>query len=613
MLNIPDSVKALFKQDGVRKNFRVQFPNGEYPDITNENIVQESVKFTESICSQDVMKFGLTEASAIEFETVGIGNMFGMTISCGIEIDLSSLSAADIAVIASGTWDGVYTAEADSDIGYAYFRVPYGVFSVDKCPRDHEAMTHRKVSAYSNLGTSNLWKQANDTMLSIPGDGSARTYTPSADALALSAVYASDPDYLLNLNYGKTTLGFDTSYSSSALSVSNSSPTIQNRKFQYKTANGTTKTVYPAIYYRDTTVNSSVGGDVIGYANSRNNISAYFPNVPDRETILQAYHGIMTDLDLEQSGYASWDEVDNAFWGVLVTYVDQYTSYGTRIWWASGKNSQHYSLDNGESAYYLYRPDIDLHLFFMMGVGYYTYNSNTHLWTGTKLLSFDTGTFAVYIPDVAAPLLWVNLSYNNTGTAWNPIGNGGIGGYFPIFLDAFKILDILNAYLEINAEFGKVNRNGTVSAVQLSDDSPTPVIPSEYSSAWWDEYTVRSVGSVNFPLYTQEVCTYSFGDGTSVYDMSDNAMLKSTVASQGTIEQMLDRTFIPKLDVIHFTPIELEAKGLPYWEAGDALTLTAEDGTVVDTYVMRMEINGIQVLTANIESTSGSIIGSEAE
>ena len=89
MLNIPESVKTLFKRDGVRKNFRVHFPNGELSDITNENVVQESVKFTESLCSQDVLKFGLTEASVIEFETVGIGNMYGMTIECGIEIDLS--------------------------------------------------------------------------------------------------------------------------------------------------------------------------------------------------------------------------------------------------------------------------------------------------------------------------------------------------------------------------------------------------------------------------------------------------------------------------------------------------------------------------------------------
>ena len=77
MLNIPDSVKAPYKQDGVRKNFRAHFPGGELPDITNDNIVQESVKFTESICSQDVFKFGLTEASVIEFETVGVANMYG--------------------------------------------------------------------------------------------------------------------------------------------------------------------------------------------------------------------------------------------------------------------------------------------------------------------------------------------------------------------------------------------------------------------------------------------------------------------------------------------------------------------------------------------------------
>ena len=143
MLNIPDSVKALFKQDGVRKNFRAHFPNGELSDLTNENVMQESVKFTESVCSQDVFKFGLTEASVIEFETVGGGNMYGMTIDCSCEIDCSSLSAADKAAIAAGTWDGTWDGENE------VFSVPYGTFRVESCPRDHQAMAHRKVTAYT--------------------------------------------------------------------------------------------------------------------------------------------------------------------------------------------------------------------------------------------------------------------------------------------------------------------------------------------------------------------------------------------------------------------------------------------------------------------------------
>jgi hypothetical protein len=42
---------------------------------------------------------------------------------------------------------------------------------------------------------------------------------------------------------------------------------------------------------------------------------------------------------------------------------------------------------------------------------------------------------------------------------------------------------------------------------------------------------------------------------------------------------------------------------MPWIEAADALQLTAEDSTVVNTYAMRHEISGIQALFAAIESS----------
>ena len=148
MLTIPSQIKTLYQTDGVQKNFRVHFPNGEYSDITNSDVVSESVHFTESLCSQSVFKFGLAEASVLEFETVGIGNMYGMTIEASIEIDTSSLSAAQISAIQADEGDGTLVLVSASDIGYGFYRIPLGVFRVDSCPRNHGAMAHRKVTAY---------------------------------------------------------------------------------------------------------------------------------------------------------------------------------------------------------------------------------------------------------------------------------------------------------------------------------------------------------------------------------------------------------------------------------------------------------------------------------
>lgn len=88
MLNIPEKVKTLFREDSIRKKLRIHFPNGEREDITNPNILSESFSFTESLCSQSTLKFGLCEASEIQFTTVGIGNIKGCEIEASIALDM---------------------------------------------------------------------------------------------------------------------------------------------------------------------------------------------------------------------------------------------------------------------------------------------------------------------------------------------------------------------------------------------------------------------------------------------------------------------------------------------------------------------------------------------
>jgi len=86
MIKIPDEIKALFKKDNVPKNIRIHFPNGEHEDITNENVIEESMVFTESICSQENLKFGLCESNVLQLETVGVGNIKGCTIEVDLEV-----------------------------------------------------------------------------------------------------------------------------------------------------------------------------------------------------------------------------------------------------------------------------------------------------------------------------------------------------------------------------------------------------------------------------------------------------------------------------------------------------------------------------------------------
>ena len=141
MLNIPYSIKSLLNTDSVNKNIRIHFPNGERSDISNNQIVQDSVEFTESLCSQNTLKFGLCESPIFECEVVGVGNIKGNTIEvyCEVYCDAS---------VSGSVWQ--------NDLQHYVYQIPYGTFVVDSCKRQAD-MIHRKIVAYSSITVQNIF------------------------------------------------------------------------------------------------------------------------------------------------------------------------------------------------------------------------------------------------------------------------------------------------------------------------------------------------------------------------------------------------------------------------------------------------------------------------
>ena len=135
MISVPYTIKELYHQDHAYKNIRIHFPNGERSDICNNLIVKDSVSFTESLCSQDTLKFGLCEASVFECETVGVGDIKGATIEVSCEIECPA---------------GITGAEWKSDLQKYVHSIPYGTFIVKESKRQAD-VHHRKIVAYSKM------------------------------------------------------------------------------------------------------------------------------------------------------------------------------------------------------------------------------------------------------------------------------------------------------------------------------------------------------------------------------------------------------------------------------------------------------------------------------
>lgn len=635
MLNIPDKIKELFDRDGVRKNFRARFPGGELPDITNRDVVRESVRFTESLCSRDVLKFGLTEASVIEFETVGVGNMYGMMIEAFCEVDTSSLTSEEINSIQGGTWDGELVERAASDIGWPFFRIPYGLFRVESCPRNHEAMAHRQVTAYS-LSYSRL----NRTLPGFPAN--MPFYSMNIDPAAFYAQATGEgltetaPYYWASATIIEESL-YDANgniYTFVAAAEDGSALSVGTWRFNSGGSNNADfaridmtipqeyALIAETILQKLEELGLDLTYDVKKSKIYKSNRDALLDKMPIFFSPV-----IETRAYKPPNNYAYYEPIifQNLVPGKLMPIIRDYVSPdasvsdpNTRCAFAPGSDKL---FDSLSSTFQYIKSSVD---YIRMSATGTTVQNPTVIITLPPRPEIPEPTVRSFVlSNPSAHKLW----FTNTGTAPVPLTMDTQTGATSSklenlprysYVDAYDREALIDGFLELNAKFGKVDRRGKLQGVRLATDNPVSVNPEQYSQFWWDEYDVEPIGTVIYSFEDAEngesELEYSFGEGRSIYDMTDNALLKALDSTDAaTVQELLDAYFIPHLFPVAFTPIELTMQGLPYLEDGDFLAVVANDGTVARSFNMRHELSGIQMLNAEVTSVSGQIIDNESE
>lgn len=565
MLNVPSTIQSLFGSNysGVRKNFRVHFPNGEYSDITNESIVKESVKFTESLCSQSPFRFGLAEASVVEFETVGIGNMYGMLIECAYEIDTSSLSAAQISAIQTDPGDGTIVLVGNSDLGYGFYRIPLGLFRVESCPRNHEIMTHRQVTAYGYPNTAAFSvSPMQEWIFASPHQNATGTmdlFTFLAANIGFYNHAFIDQRYMRSVKYTASGMSAD----------SMSAQIIATNAYKFTVSVSGLKT--PALFPMQNT-------EILGFDDAGIDYEA---------------------LNLWIKNIGSAYGFSSSVVGALSRCCGVLYSPGSyTIPLLSGKKFQGdvycFCGWSGEASPLR-------HVFFPTQIEINLYNGSTLIETCSAAA---TGSPVLYSFAPAGTVPTVQLSLASTGKDLNDRF---------IYSGSVELNDLLAAYLELYGAFGQNDRAGNFAIKQLDRTSPVSVSAGDYENVWWDEYDVSPVGTVLATLQNANgeiTASIPIGEGESVYEMTSNAALKLLAnADEDSVAAIFSGDFADAAANIGFTPTELTMQGWPWLEAGDALEITAEDGTVVETYALRMEMTGIQCLEATITAAGGEIIG----
>ena len=636
MLDIPSVVTARLKSDTVKKNFRVQFPNGEYNDITNENIVYESVRFSESICSQDTFRFGLAESSRIEFETVGIGNMLGMQIACFCEVDLTGENVNNLVNWAG---DGETVPLADSDLGYAFFRIPYGVFTVESCPRNHEAMTHRKVTAISTMFHNNSYMcPFEQTKTSAYWLGQYKQYNMKIKEFMAENFAYYGGNALDEFGFTSTTNNF-TFYSSPETNFT--SPI-----FEFYDANNTLVQTWAFschVRARSLSEDGSIGAydglmgiDLAGYDTTTpyQTFKSLLNSNIDYSKTLIVRPSPQNPLSIELAN--DEDAIGILFNPYVIPYITMGTGTGATgadVWLRNARNRCYlYTDDNTARCFYPALPG-DAHqtdgqfqaVFpYDVTVTIVTYNGQS---SSTTTRSFNSASSVSglkgYIYNDNSPnkfLGRVRLSFSATlGDSLDTTGQQTLRS----FINSFSFANLCQDFCEINGLFLNRSRDGGVRLTRpgrRGNEIDLTVIPEQYSEFWWDEYEVEPIGEVKY-TYTVEG---EYGDetqedvmivgaGSSVYDLSGNCVLDNLYNTN--IPVVIKNAFYINggLANIHILPFELTSQGFPQLEAGDVIKITAADNTEVISYALECEITGIQYLREYIKASVGDPISIEGE
>lgn len=577
MLNIPEEVKRLLKQDSVKKNFRVHFPNGEYDDITNGNLVAESVVLTESLCSGQNIKFGLCEASQLEFETIGVGNIKGCEIQAFIEVDISSLPSDIIATI-----DYMYLND-----GTIAYQIPYGVFTVDSCKRQND-MSKRKIIAYSKnildkIELSSIEKEKEQFVVNRKSDYKVNLVkTLYSNINMISEDMYTETSYSVNV-YDDYLIGYgaviDAVYTNievkaGVLSIKTSDPESENL-----------------------------------YKITLNKVGNYNSVVESAVKVLKEY-----SINVPDANYQTYMDV---FYKLYEPVYDGATVVNVREKIVPRENN---------NLIYPYIPGVtqtDLYGQIIIPLEIYVRKRSTedpnavaliHEWKFATDFTVSriepTGLFA----DKTITLKRNKVGVNKYATS-----------------EQLNLRKILESWTELQGKFAYNSRYGGVSLISIKEKfglyPSEDLYPSEelyprepddivstslYSNVWYEEYTVQKYGRLLIPYINEENETEEFWyvfneDNKNTYFFSENYLLSLYSFTQDEIKEIIDTYFLPHIEYITYVPAEITMRGLPYLEVGDVVSVLTNSGYSFETIVWQRKLKGIQALTDSVTATGDEV------
>ena len=668
MLSIPEEIKQAIKEDSALVNVRVVFVNGEFPDITNEQIDSDSVTFTESICSGDSLSLGLMESPTFEFEACNIPNIKGKKINVFYEYYCDS---------------SVQGAVYKADLSHYVYQLPIGLFTVSSSPKETD-MDFRKVTAYASVI---------DESLTLRSDYISAMNVPWFNQKAPVRVHIDD---LQRMNF----------FDPSIIDISKITTTrIESRSFTDGSSHynlGITMTGYNI--ERDITNDADweMRADItqvrkfFNYFKINCNWGQY--NAKLQKLIDDVIDWIASDGGNEYEARElipiALKDIANPtlFINEPITYIKETENYSGGAY-TGGKLFGYYNNNDTDEIRHIdnevirstigcifnalcwnyetisYTKDVWYHYetynkaFIPLTIEIEITNTFTHDST-TVSCDCNSELTSVYTKEVKVDyileedtnlqridfnrsignknewkVLTLNSSYQPTGhTNKKRMDYSADIAEF----EAVEIRDLMASMAELQGKLGRINRFGQFELVSLNGSSGlTPsnslvpaetlypgganggtVFPINYISCWYEDLKIEQFGQINLKYRDAEnegnEADFTFlieGGGNKSYTIEGNSILENCVFTRDEIENMIE-VMAANLKNIEYVPCEIEMLGRPELECGDFIQFMTQDGNALKTIIFRRTLKGTQLIMDSIEvnatddaSKSGSSSG----
>ena len=607
MIQVPDIIKEYLHYDTCQKNIRIHFPNGERSDICNDLIVKDTVSFTESLCSQDTLKFGLCEAPVFECETVGVGNIKGATIQVFCEI----YCEADYANIPGAIWQ--------SDLMSHVYQIPLGTFVVASCQRQGDII-HRKIVAYGFtyvLENSGISKNAYIKFKASEFSSRSGPLRSTIEGI----VYSSYPSLFNKGNYTYSTAVYDGSQGSAGVRIATGVGTVIWHNME----------ISCRWYLKPRWIGlagDDGSGTVVEIDTNKMDINRDF--LSDIVRVFDDYDEAFSDSP-DRWGYPygrpgrQWAEECLAadLNGEPWLYVQYY-----------GQDSESEKMQGKMIMEMCEVPDAWGVVSGAIMFGGYTLEVVRETAPDVVLFSEDAETINIgsdlsysitknNFNGYSWPLAKIETKYNNQTryTASESFDEMDILGYFNALLETEGLFMRSSRYnyadmISIKQQFALLPSNTLYPSSSLYPGSPTgaSIRREDYQSCWYDDNYTKPFGAVQCQFKdsnNNDILFFLFLDGFDettptdsyqIYDLSGNLIIESTTWTEAQIQAICEQV-ATNIDGVTYMPVSFTGRGLPYVEAGDTFEILTKANESITTIVLNRTLTGDQTLTDSYKST----------